>query len=111
MPEFAKAVEYGRTLGDADVVDGFRQIAMGCFPEVVTIAVGAEKEPLTYIRHRPPNGAARNFWLRNRLPGECRQKAEIVPDRSRGSVRRRTRSGLQRLIAGLAAAEGLAEDG
>ena len=72
VPEFVQAVQYGRTLGDADVVEGFRQIAMGCFPERVTRAVGAEKEPLTCIRYRPPHRAARNFWLKNRLPGECR---------------------------------------
>ena len=70
VPEFAQAVRYGRTLGDADVVDRFRQIAMGCFPEVVTRPVGAKKEPLTYVRYRPPNKAARKFWLKNRQPGQ-----------------------------------------
>ena len=111
VPEFAQAVRYGRTLGDADVVDRFRQLAMGCFPEVVTRPVGADKEPLTYIRHRPPNRAARNFWLENRLPDECRHKAEIAPDPSRDSVRELTRSELQRHITGLAATQGFAADG
>ena len=72
VPELVQAVQYGRTLGDADVVDRFRQLAMGCFPKVVTRSVGSEKEPLTCIRYRPPHRAARNFWLKNRLPGECR---------------------------------------
>ena len=45
VPEFARAVRYGRELGDADLIDRFHQIAMGCFPEVVTRPVGAEKDP------------------------------------------------------------------
>ncbi len=110
VPEFAQAVQYGRTSGDADVVEAFRQIATGCFPEVVTNPIGAEKEPLTYIRHRPPNRHARNFWLMNRRPSEWSQKAEIESDPRQGSVRQLTHSEPRRLITGLATAQGSAAD-
>jgi hypothetical protein len=111
VPEFAQAIRYGRTLGDADVVDAFRQMATGCFPEVVTRPAGAKKELLTYIRHRPPNRHARNFWLMNHPTGAWSQKAGIEPNPSRGSMKQLTRSELQRLIPGLAAVQGSAADG
>ena len=111
VPEFARAIRYGRNLGDADVVDRFRQIAMGCFPEVVTRRVGAEEEPLTYTRYRPPNRAARNFWLANRRPGEWHQKVEIEPEPDHVSARKLTHCELKRLITEFAAAQGSAADG
>lgn len=111
VSEFAQAVQYGRTLGDADVVEGFRQIAMGCFPEMVTRLVSAKKEFLTCIRHRPSNKAARSFWLMNRLPSEWCHRAEMEPDPDRGSVTKLTRSELQRLITGTTATPESATDG
>jgi hypothetical protein len=111
VPEFARAVEYGRKEGDTHVVERFRQIAMGCFPEVVTRLAGAEKEPLTYTRFRPPNRAARNFWRANRRPGEWCQKVEIEPESGHDGVRQLTRSELKRLITECAAARGSAVDG
>jgi hypothetical protein len=77
VPEFARAVHSGRKLGDVDVVERFRQSAMGVVP----------------------NKTARAFWLANRLPGEWRAKIEIEAEPSHEYARHIPRPELERLAA------------
>ena len=108
VPEFARAVHYGRNLADADVVDGVRQNAVGFVHEVVKRPAGAGKEPVTYIRRRPPNRLARNFWLMNRLPGEWCQEVQVEAEPRRDGARGLTRAELSCLMVECAAARSAA---
>ena len=90
VPEFAKAVRYGRKMGDADVVDRFHQNCLGFSHEAEKIfrplAAGEEPVRATYTKHYPPNTSAGKFWLVNRLPGEWRMKVEIEAKLSHGNA-------------------------
>jgi hypothetical protein len=94
-PDLAKAVRYGRKLGDADVLDAFHQNAIGYSHEAVKV-----------LKHYPPNTAAGKFWLCNRLPEQWRMKVEIEAKPKAEDVGALERHDLNRLIAELAQARG-----
>ena len=112
VPEFARAVRYGRQMGDADVVDRFHQNCLGFSHEAGKIfrpaAPGEEPVRATYTKRYPPNTSAGKFWLVNRLPGEWRMKVEIEAKHSHGNVQELSDPELNRRIAVLSAARGLA---
>lgn len=107
VPEFARAVRYGRKLGDVDMVDRFHQNGMGFTHPAVKIfrPLKAEEEPLCvpYTQHRPPNTPAGIFWLVNRMPDQWRLKVEIEAKPSHDNVRNLSQSELDRLTAEYAA--------
>ena len=115
IPDFAEAVRYGRKMGDADVVDGLHQAASGFSCEVVKIfrpfAAGEEPIRAGTIQHRPPHTPACIFWLVNRLPQDWRHKVVIEATPSPQDARKLTRSELNRHIATLLSAGGLAAAG
>ncbi len=96
VPEFARGILYGRSLGDAEVVDRLHQSATGIFRDVVNTPVGMEGEPPPAIRRRSPSRAALNFWLANRRPVEW---LEMVEAESRlADARKLTDSELSQLV-------------
>ena len=108
-PELARAVRYGRKLGDADVVDAFHRNATGYSHEAVKVLKPAGQDQpvtVTYTKHYPPNTAAGKFWLCNRLPEQWRMKVEIEAMPKAEDVGALDRSDLNRLIAQLAQARG-----
>ena len=108
-PDLARAVRYGRKLGDADVVDAFHQNATGYSHEAVKVLKPAGQDQpvtVTYTKHYPPNTAAGKFWLCNRLPEQWRMKVEIEAMPKAEDVGTLARSDLNRLIAQLAQARG-----
>ena len=107
VPEFARAVRYGRKLGDVDMVDRFHQNGMGFTHPAVKIfrPLKADEEPLCvpYTQHHRPNTPAGIFWLVNRLPDQWRLKVEIEAKPSHDDARQLTRPQLNRFIAEIAA--------
>lgn len=115
VPEFARAVRYGRKLSDVDLLDRFHQNGMGFTHEDVKIfrPLKTEENPLCvpYTKHYRPDTPAGKFWLINRFPGEWRMKVEIEAKVSDENIRKLPQRQLDRLIAELAAARGFAPEG
>lgn len=87
VPEFAEAISYGRTFGDADAADGLLRSATGPNHQAVKIFMFAQwKEPLyaPYDRHFPPNGTSALRWLERRRRKEWGIKTE--PDARQNNV-------------------------
>lgn len=104
-PDLARAVRYGRKLGDAEVVDAFHRNATGYSHEAVKVMKPAgQDQPVSvpYIKHYPPNTAAGKFWLCNRLPQQWRMKVEIEALPKPQDVGKLARPDLNRFIAKLA---------
>jgi hypothetical protein len=108
-PELARAVRYGRKLGDAEVLEAFHHNAIGYSHEAVKVLKPAGQDQpvtVTYTKHYPPNTAAGKFWLCNRLPEQWRMKVEIEARPKIEDVGALERRDLNRLIAELAQARG-----
>jgi hypothetical protein len=115
VPEFARAVRYGRKLGDIDMVDRLHKNGMGFTHPAVKIfrPLKAEEEPLCvpYTQHHRPDTPAGKFWLVNRLPDQWRLKVEIEVKPSHDNVRNLPNPQLDRLIVELAAGRASAAQG
>ncbi|MEY2873656.1 MAG: hypothetical protein RLZZ373_1027 [Pseudomonadota bacterium] len=76
-PEFAKALKDAKAPANERVVRSLYQRAVGYEHDEVDIRVVAGEIVQTTVRkHYPPDTTACIFWLKNRLPGEWRDRTE-----------------------------------
>ena len=69
VPEFARAVRYGRTMGDAQAAGGLHGSATGPSHEadkIFMFATWKEAFYAPYTRRYPPNGTSALRWLEKR---------------------------------------------
>jgi hypothetical protein len=81
IPEFAAAVKRGRDVADAEVVQSLHSRATGCRYE--TEKIFHHRGEVLRVPHTvccPPETRACMFWLRNRRPGDWREKAAPPDD-------------------------------
>lgn len=83
-PEFSGAIKLGREDASAAVERALFQRATGySHPAVKILAVsggqgvGSSVEKVPYTEHYPPDTEAAKFWLKNRRPGEWKDKQEV----------------------------------
>lgn len=77
-PEFFESLKSGKMLADCKVEASLYQRACGYSHPEVHITTYEGKVTLTpIIKHYPPESTAMIFWLKNRKPGEWREKQEI----------------------------------
>lgn len=83
-PEFAAAIELGKTDATAAVERALFQRATGYSHPAVKIltvsggqGMGSTVEQVPYTEHYPPDTEAVKFWLKNRKPTEWRDKQEV----------------------------------
>jgi hypothetical protein len=78
--EFCHSLRAGKEEADARVERSLYQRAVGYEHEAVKIFMPAGAEApvyAPYIEHVPPDTNASTFWLKNRKPGEWRDKTEV----------------------------------
>jgi hypothetical protein len=81
LPGFAAAVKQGRAMADADVVQSLHSRATGYSYQTEKIFhFRGEVQKVPHTVHFPPDTTACMFWLRNRRPGDWRQKADPAFD-------------------------------
>jgi transposase-like protein len=79
-PEFAAALEEGRHLADARVVQSIYQRAVGGAMEISEISVDGDKRRVKKTQRQVlPDVAAGMFWLKNRRPSHWRAKPPAPP--------------------------------
>lgn len=77
-PEFVEALKNGKSVADANVVERLYQRAMGySHPEDKIFNNNGVALIVPTIKHYPPDTTAAIFWLKNRQPGEWRDRQEI----------------------------------
>lgn len=78
-PDFAKAIEKGRTKADAKVIESLYKLATGYSHEDTKFATheGEITDSVTYQKHYPPNFQAIQFWLTNRQGSHWRNRQEV----------------------------------
>lgn len=83
-PEFREALELGKPEADALVERALFERAIGWSHRAVKIMAvsggkdaGTTIEEIPYIERFPPDVVAAIFWLKNRKPGEWRDKQQI----------------------------------
>lgn len=89
IPEFSRAVKEGREVADATVAKSLYHRACGYSHEAVKIFNdGGKPMIVSYIEHYPPDTAAAFIWLKNRRPGEWRDRKEVAvsPDSAAATV-------------------------
>lgn len=76
--EFAAALNSGRDDADSKVAKSLFQRAIGYSHNAVKIFLNKQGEPVTvpYVEHYPPDPIAAIFWLKNRQPGQWRDKID-----------------------------------
>ena len=78
IPEFAVAVQRGRDVADADVVQSLHSRAIGYVCEAEKIFhYRGEVMKVPHTVHYPPDTTACMFWLRNRRRRDWLEKAEL----------------------------------
>lgn len=76
-PEFDQAVQQGRDLADAIVIESLFRRCTGYDREAEKVFLyRGEPRTATYTAHVPPETRACMFWLWNRRPDDWRAKAE-----------------------------------
>jgi hypothetical protein len=77
-PEFAKALQAGKAMADAEVVDRLYQRALGFEHDEVDIRVIDREVVQTKVRKiYAPDTVACIFWLKNRQSAKWRDKVEV----------------------------------
>jgi hypothetical protein len=78
-PEFCEALKVGKETADSRVEQSLYRRALGYQHDAVKIAVNAQGEvtEVPFVEHYPPDTTAAIFWLKNRKPGEWRDKTEV----------------------------------
>lgn len=78
-PEFARALDGGRALADANVASRLYQRAMGYTHESEEIkVVGDQVHRVPVIKHYAPDTQSLKFWLINRQPNLWKERVEVV---------------------------------
>ena len=76
-PEFLKSLKAGKATADAAVAEALYRRAIGCSHDYERVFVHEGKPvKVTRTKHYTPDTAACIFWLRNRRPGQWRDKQE-----------------------------------
>ena len=77
-PEFCHAIKVGKGPADQRVVNSLYKKAVGYEVETEKVfQFGGKIIKTTITEYIPPDTKAAMFWLKNRLPGEWRDKPEI----------------------------------
>lgn len=79
-PEFCQALNAGKDKADERVVNSLYQRAVGYEQDAVKIFMPANASEPVYAGYREkiaPDTTAAIFWLKNRRPGEWRDKQEV----------------------------------
>lgn len=80
-PEFHEAVKNGKDAFDARIVRSLAQRATGYdFDTIEYKVVDKELVPVNVKKHMPGDVVAQIFWLKNRKPGEWRDKQHVDHD-------------------------------
>ena len=77
--DFAEALKVGKEAADERVVQSLYRRALGYSHDAVKIMM-ADGVPIVepFVEHYPPDTTAAIFWLKNRRPGEWRDKSEVA---------------------------------
>ena len=87
IPEFAAAVQQGRDVADADVVQSLHSRATGYNYEAEKIFhFRGEVMKVPHTVHCPPDTTACMFWLRNRRRRDWLEKSELRREEKVGEV-------------------------
>jgi hypothetical protein len=89
FPEFLQSLKRGKQESDERVEQSLYRRALGYSHDAVKIfhdAAGTTAVP--YVEHYPPDTTACIFWLKNRKPGEWRDKIDVDTGLSRDRVTR-----------------------
>lgn len=77
-PEFCQALKLGKTAADDRIERSLFRRALGYSHEAVKILQNnGVPVVVPYTEHYPPDTTAAIFWLKNRRPGEWRDKREV----------------------------------
>lgn len=78
-PEFCEALKVGKETADARVEQSLYRRALGYQHDAVKIHVSGDGKitEVPFTEHYAPDTTAAIFWLKNRKPGEWRDKSEV----------------------------------
>jgi hypothetical protein len=86
-PQFCQSITRGKVIADAEVAASLYRRAIGySHPAVKIFMPAGATEPVyaPYMEHVPPDTQAASLWLRNRRPGEWRDKTDVKVSGSLG---------------------------
>jgi len=76
--EFSESLKEGKTIADANVAKSLYHRALGySHPEDKIFNDNGEPLVVPTIKYYPPDTTAAIFWLKNRKPGEWRDKQDV----------------------------------
>ena len=110
-PEFRQALKAGKELPDERVIRSLYHRAVGyTYPAVKIMQDKGRALIVPYMEHVPPDVTAMIFWLKNRRPGEWRDRQQLEHSGPNGGpiqhedMRERNLSAIDTLSARLASA-------
>lgn len=86
-PDFLQSLKKGKTMADAEIAHALYHRAKGySHPDVEIKVVGGEVKMIDVIKHYPPDTGAAMAWLKNRRPGNWRDRPEEGQQQTTGRL-------------------------